>query len=91
MTTADGPIERILYTLQERAKELNCLYEVDEILSDRELPAEETLTRLIRTLPSGLQYPDICQVRIVIDDRVIGDQDCPDPSWTLKADIVLES
>ena len=29
MTTPDKPIEHVLDDLRERAKELNCLYEVD--------------------------------------------------------------
>ena len=36
---------RILRELQERAKELNCLYRVDELLNRPELPLETDLPR----------------------------------------------
>ncbi len=31
--SADKPTDSILHDLQERAKELSCLYEVDELLA----------------------------------------------------------
>ena len=37
--SADKPIDRILHDLQERAKELNCLYRVDELLGREEATA----------------------------------------------------
>lgn len=60
-------IELILRDLHERAKELNCLYTVEEITSDPAAPLNEILTGVVRVLPTGWQYPEICQVRIQLD------------------------
>ncbi len=54
---ADKPIDRILHDLQERAKELNCLYRVDELLGREEASLDDVLGEVIRTLPAGWQYP----------------------------------
>ena len=66
MHPSDRHIERTLATLRERAKELDCLYAVDEILSRPELPPEKVLPRLLDVIPAGFQYPEVCRCRIVI-------------------------
>lgn len=50
---ADKPIDRILHDLQERAKELNCLYRVDEQLGREEASLDDVLGELVRTIPAG--------------------------------------
>ena len=58
-----------LDNLMERAKELNCLYQVDEILGNQRLSLSEIFYQLIKAIPSGFQYPEICRVRIVYQNR----------------------
>jgi pyruvate,water dikinase len=69
-TAADKPIDRILHDLQERAKELNCLYRVDEQLGREEASLDDVLSGVIRTIPPGWQFPDVCVCRIVLGNRV---------------------
>ena len=66
----DKPIDRILHDLQERAKELNCLYRVDELLGREDAPVDEVLSEVVRTLPAGWQFPDVCVARIILGQRV---------------------
>jgi hypothetical protein len=66
----DKPIDRILHDLQERAKELNCLYRVDELIGREDAPLDEVLGEVVRTLPAGWQFPDVCVARIVLGQRV---------------------
>jgi len=67
---ADKPIDRILHDLQERAKELNCLYRVDELLGRESAPVDEVLGEVARTLPPGWQFPDVCVARVVLGQHV---------------------
>jgi len=67
---ADKPIDRILHDLQERAKELNCLYRVDELLGREDAPVDEILGELVRALPAGWQFPDVCLARLVLGQRL---------------------
>jgi hypothetical protein len=67
---ADKPVDRILHDLQERAKELNCLYRVDELLGREEAPLDEVLGEVARTIPAGWQFPGVCVARIVLGNRV---------------------
>lgn len=76
---------RTIHSLQERAKELNCLYEVDEILNRDDLTVEEVLGRVIAAIPDGLQYPTACQVRIACDGRSFASPGYKKTDWQLSA------
>ena len=55
----------LLDILKEREKELNCLYMVDEILENHQLSIPEILKEIIRVLPSGWRFPELCRARII--------------------------
>ena len=65
----------MLHALQERAKELNCLYQVGELLSQSGRPLEEIFRDIIEVLPPGWQYPHDCQARILFENLIIQPQD----------------
>jgi pyruvate,water dikinase len=88
MTPPDGQIDQLLDSLEERAKELNCLYRVDEIVSREGVPIEEACTELVEAIPPGWQYPEICRCRIVLDDEVYEPEESAETPWCMKADIV---
>ncbi|HNU91980.1 MAG TPA: PEP/pyruvate-binding domain-containing protein [Spirochaetota bacterium] len=81
------PIDQVLVVLRERAKELNCLYQVEEVLAGEEVPLPGIFNALIRTIPSGWQYPDICRARIVYRDQSYQDEDYVPTAWRDSAEI----
>ncbi|MBP7508500.1 MAG: nucleotidyltransferase domain-containing protein [Prolixibacteraceae bacterium] len=80
----------IAFELKERAKELSCLYEVQELLNNKELSIDEIFKEVIKILPQGWQYPDICRVQIVFRDSVYESEDLKKTKWWLKSDIVVQ-
>ena len=56
--------ERRLRALTERAKELECLYAVDELLQDKQLSLPAAMAKLVDILPIGFSNPAACRVRI---------------------------
>jgi len=64
MTNPDLPVSDLLKTLKERAKELNCLYAVEEILNEPDISPEEACRQLVKIIPPGWQYSDICRAEI---------------------------
>ncbi|WP_432734987.1 ATP-binding protein [Maridesulfovibrio sp. FT414] len=52
------------FTLIERNKELNCLYEISKLGGDVELGLQETLEKIVHLLPSGFQSPESTHVRL---------------------------
>ena len=80
----------ILRELQERAKELNCLYKVDELLNRPDLSLEEIFRAMIEVLPPGWQYPHDCQARIIFEDQVIEPPDFLLTQFIQRANIVVQ-
>ncbi len=90
MKTPEKPVERLIHDLRERAKELNCLYEVQEILSTPEIDMDEVCRRVIKILPPGWQYPDVCQAEITFEGKVYRTPGFKASDWVQKTDIVVQ-
>ena len=71
MPHSEGPIENILQSLQERAKELSCLYRVDEILGQGAASAQAIYRQLVEALPSGWQYSEETRATVTIDGETV--------------------
>ena len=56
--------DHLVRELQERKKELNCLYQIEEILTEQDLPLGELLEGIIQVIPDGMQFPEVSQVKI---------------------------
>ena len=90
MKTDETQLGTMLHALQERAKELNCLYRVGELLSQANRPVEEILSGIVEVLPPGWQYPHDCQARILFEDLTIQPPDFQTTPWVQKAGIVVQ-
>jgi predicted nucleotidyltransferase len=80
----------ILHELQERAKELNCLYLVGEILNQPNIPLDNIFRQIIKILPPAWQYPDIGQAQITFEGRVFQSPDFQVTPWVQSANIVVQ-
>ena len=90
MSRDETQVATILRELQERAKELNCLYRVDELLSRPTLPLEIIFRSIVEILPQGWQYPQECQARIIFENDIIESVNFQPTSWTLSANLVVQ-
>jgi len=90
MQPTDPSFDTILAALRERAKELQCLYRVDEALGRSESPMQEVIEELVRVMPDGWQYPDVCQVRIRLDRRVAQSPGWARTPWSQRVAIEIE-
>ena len=57
------------HELDERMKELECLYAVSSILMNRRLSFEQKMSAVLKEMPRGWQYPQATCARIVLDGR----------------------
>ncbi|MFH0883222.1 MAG: PEP/pyruvate-binding domain-containing protein [bacterium] len=91
MAEPHRPAEKLINTLQERAKELNCLYEIEELLSDSNADLEQIFAGIIRAIPAGWQYPDVCFARIQYNGNTYGSTGDSSPTpWVQKASITIQ-
>jgi len=84
------PIDRLLHDMRERAKELNCLYQVEEMLTKTHLPLADIFAQVIQAVPPGYQFPDICQVAIVYDEKTYRSPDFKPSACTQRAEIKVQ-
>lgn len=82
--------DKLLAALQERAKELNCLYEVEEALGSTETDFLEVLEKIVLVIPPGWQYSEICLARITYGDQVIGSAEIVTGDRILAADLEVQ-
>jgi predicted nucleotidyltransferase len=83
-------VDKLIVDLQEREKELNCLYEVEETMSEASLPLEEALRKIVAKLPAGWQYPDACQAKIRYGDFEVQTKGFRNSPWVQNADILVQ-
>lgn len=87
MTKSDKPVEEGLRALEERAKELSCIYRVQEILSQADTLGEDTFSKIVAALPPGWQFPESCVAALTISGDIYGTEELQEPSWTQSAPI----
>lgn len=90
MNEEEKPSEDLIWFLQERAKELNCLYAIEELLNKPDADIDEVCQGIIRAIPPGWQYPERCMVRIIVEDRTYTSPDFRETPWAQSADIAVE-
>jgi len=59
--------KRNIYELKERNKELNCIYQISEIVRKPDISMEEVLYEVLSVLSQAYQYPEIAACRISLD------------------------
>ncbi|MBN2265197.1 MAG: PEP/pyruvate-binding domain-containing protein [Candidatus Aminicenantes bacterium] len=87
---APSAAEALFSTLHERAKELSCLYRIEEILSLYDVLLEEVFRQVIEAIPPGWQYPDCCQARITYGTEIYESPDFEETPFEICADIRVQ-
>jgi len=88
-TPHDAPVDRIIETLQERAKELNCLYRVQRVLTQSDASLDDVCRGLLEALPTGWQKTGACWARITIEGAVYEPPRAQETAWAQRADVVV--
>ena len=90
MTDGKDRVEDLIHFFREREKELECLYRIEEILKVSDAGLDEVCRRLIETIPSGWQYPDVCSVLVTIGTDRYTTPGFFETPWMLSADIPMQ-
>ena len=76
-------------TLEERQKELECLFKIDEAIANGE-NFVDILQDVSKIIPLGFQIPEIISVKILWNDILFGESDFIDYNVNIKADIKIQ-
>lgn len=83
-------IDHLLDELKERAKELNCIYQVKELTNSSDLTPADVFRKVVDVIPPGWQFPDICQAKIICDGEVYESENFKETPWVQSADILVQ-
>ena len=85
-----NPVNTLFSTLHERAKELNCLYRIEEILSLYDVALEDVFAQVIEAIPPGWQFPDCCQAQITYGSDTFESPEFDETPYTQCAEIRVQ-
>ena len=97
MTTKSGsktsaqPLDSVIHELKERAKELNCLYTVQELLNTPGLSLDKICQGILKAIPPAWQYPDICATEIVYHGKTYHTREFTPTPWLLSTAVVVNA
>ena len=86
---AEKEKETLAYNLNERVKELNCLYSIASIVEIPDISLDEILLKIVNIIPPAWQYPDITCARIAIDKQEYKTSNYKETKWKQAADIIV--
>lgn len=76
-----------LEKLKKRSSELNCLYQIQEILKNLDKPIDKICPEIIDIIPPAMQFPKNCIVNIEIGDNIFQSPDFSETEWFIRSDI----
>jgi len=68
MQNSTDNIDSLINNLNERKKELDCIYKTEEILKDFDNDLHIVLQPLVDIIPIAWRFSEICKIKISIDD-----------------------
>jgi pyruvate,water dikinase len=83
-------VSSLVAQLKERAKELNCLYQIEELLSQPNRPLKEVFEGTIQAIPPGWQFPERCRARITYLGETYFSADLKETPWVQSAPLIIQ-
>ena len=80
-----------LKPLQERAKELKCIYDIEETLRNSSLNFNEVISRILEVIPNGWQFSTICNPQIEIDGEKYSLPDFKETNQFQIAELIVDN
>jgi len=90
MLNESKPIDNLVLELQERAKELNCLYMIEDSLNRSDISLRQAFHTVINAIPPAWQFPNACKAKLVYGDIVYQTSDFEETQWVLTSNIVVQ-
>ncbi len=80
-------LQKLTHDLQERVKELNCLFSIAKIVEKWGASLEAILEETVELIPDSWQYPEITCAGIKLEDRIYKTENFRQSPWRLSSDI----
>ncbi|MFH1740793.1 MAG: response regulator [bacterium] len=75
--------------LEERVKELRCLYGISKIAETHAISLDEIIQRIVDLIPSAFRYPKNICARVLIENRTFPTDNFRETVWKQVCDIIV--
>ncbi|MBL7208730.1 MAG: PAS domain S-box protein [Dehalococcoidia bacterium] len=82
-------LQKQTHDLEERLKELNCLYGISNLIEKPGASLEDIVQGAIDLIPSSWQYPQITCARLVLEDREFRTENFRETVWRQASHIIV--
>jgi hypothetical protein len=79
----------VSHRLQERIKELNCLYDISSFRDAADFSLDTVLQAVVDFIPPAIQYPEITCARLIFGGYEIKTKNFRDTRWKLSREITV--
>ena len=87
----EPPFNKTLLKLSERAKELECIYKVEEAIKSSGESDIKLFENLLKIIPYGMQFSTVCEVEILYRDKVYRSDDYRLTDWVIQSDLIVNN
>ncbi|MFA4859461.1 methyl-accepting chemotaxis protein [Methanoregula sp.] len=81
---------KLLHDYGERVKEQTLFYATAKLIQDDSLKWEQILGKIVRLIPPGWQYPDVCAARIQYEEVIVTTPNYRDTRWKQSAEFSVK-
>ena len=82
---------QLSHRLQERIKELNCLYDISSFRDATDFSLDAVLQAVIDFIPPAIQFPEITCARIILDGYEFKTKNFSDTRWKQSSIITVHN
>ena len=86
-----GELGLISHRLQERIKELNCLYDISSFRDATDFSMDVVLQAVVDFIPPAIQFPEITCARVIFGDYEIKNKNFRDTKWKISCEIAVSA
>ena len=83
-------LDKQTHDLKERIKELNCLWELSNLIEKSGISLEETFQEIVNLLPAAWQYPEITCANIIFGAKEYKTRNFKNTIWKQSTDIMVD-
>ncbi len=78
------------YLVKERIKEITCLYEIIELINEYRSDTHKLLSKAVKIVPNGWQFPEITCARIKVGNDIYKTQNFRKTEWHLSNNLLFD-
>ncbi len=90
-TKAEEALREKSYILNERVKELNCLYKISQLVETPGISDKHFFQGVVDLIPPAFQHSNITVCKLIINDKEFLTKNFTQTDWALHQDIVINN